>query len=250
MTDPMPVRVRAAMLARSFAVQGSFNYRTLIGTGFAYVLLPALRRTYAGRPAEELDAAVLRHQEPFNSHPYLVGVAVGAVARLEQEAAPAPVIDRFKGALRGSLGSLGDVLFWAGIRPASLLLALLIFALGAPPWAAVLAFLLPYNVGHVATRVWGFRLGLRHGAGVAAGLRGAPLAEFGMSARRVGAFLLGAFVPLLAGGALTGVRALPIAVLVAAAALIGIARGEVVRVPAVVGLVLLILFGLVRGALS
>lgn len=249
MMTPLPVRTRAAMLARSFAVQGSFNYRTLIGTGFAYVLLPALRRTYDGRGAE-LDEAVRRHQEPFNSHPYLVGVAAGAVARLEQEGAPPAVIDRFKGALRGSLGSLGDVLFWAGIRPASMLLALLLLALDAPPWAALAAFLLPYNVGHVATRVWGFRLGLRHGAGVAAGLRNAPIAEFGLSARRIGAFLLGVLVPLIAGGALTNATSLHIGVLVAAAAALGVARGEIVRVPAVAGLVLLLLFGLVRGAVS
>lgn len=249
MTARLPLRTRAAMLARSFAVQGSFNYRTLIGTGFAWVLLPALRRTYDGR-GPELDAAVRRHQEPFNSHPYLVGVAAGAVARLEQEGAPPAVIDRFKGALRGSLGSLGDVLFWAGIRPASMLLALVLLALGAPAWGALAAFLVPYNVGHVAARIWGFRLGLRHGAGVAVGLRNAPIAEFGLSARRIGAFLLGALVPLLAGGALTGAASPLIGSLVTLGAVLGIARGEIVRVPAAAGLVLLMLFGLVRGALS
>lgn len=249
MTETIPVRIRAAMLARSFAVQGSYNYRTLLGNGFAFVLLPALRRAYENRPAE-LDEAVRRHREPFNTHPYLVGIAAGAVARLEQEGAPAAVIDRFKGALRGPLGALGDVLFWAGIRPASLLLALLLLAVGAHPWAAVAAFLLPYNVGHVATRIWAFRLGLRHGTSVAAGLRGAPLAGFGLSARRVGAFLLGVLLPLLAGGAFTGMRLSAIALLVALAAGIGIARGEAIRGPAVVGLVLLLVYGLVRGGLS
>src|SRR5690606_26959848 len=41
MTD-LPAATRAAMLARSFAIQGSWNFRSLIGTGFCFVLLPAL----------------------------------------------------------------------------------------------------------------------------------------------------------------------------------------------------------------
>lgn len=247
MSAALPLRARLAMLLRSFAVQGSFNYRTLIGSGFAWVLLPALRHTYRGR-ADELDEAVRRHQAPFNSHPYLVGIAAGAVSRLEQEGAPPPVIDRFKGALRGSLGAIGDTLFWAGIRPAGLLLALLLIACGAPIWAALLGFLVPYNAAHVATRIWGFRLGLEHGAGVAAGLRSAPFATLGLSARRVGAFLLGALLPLLGGGALTGATSPIIIPLVAAAAIVGIVRGERVRDPALAGLGVLILFGLLLGA--
>lgn len=237
------------MLLRSFAVQGSFNYRTLIGSGFAWVLLPALRHTYRDR-ADELDDAVRRHQTPFNSHPYLVGIAAGAVSRLEQEGAPPPVIERFKGALRGSLGAIGDTLFWAGIRPACLLLALLLIACGAPLWAALMGFLIPYNAGHVATRIWGFRLGLQHGANVAVGLRNAPLGEFGMSARRVGAFMLGAVLPLLGGGALTGATSPVIIPLVAMAAIVGIVRGERVRDPALAALGLLILVGLLLGALQ
>ena len=43
-------RARAAMILRSFAVQGSWNYRTLIGAGFAFALLPALRALYGRDP--------------------------------------------------------------------------------------------------------------------------------------------------------------------------------------------------------
>ena len=65
-----PKLVIARVLIRSLSVQGSWNYRTLIGSGFAYALLPALRFIYRDRPAE-LQAAVRRHTELFNSHPYL-----------------------------------------------------------------------------------------------------------------------------------------------------------------------------------
>ena len=35
---------------RTFAVQGSWNYRTMIGGGMAFAMLPLLRRIYAGDP--------------------------------------------------------------------------------------------------------------------------------------------------------------------------------------------------------
>jgi PTS system mannose-specific IID component len=169
---------------------------------------------------------------------------------MEQDRASTVVIERFKGALRGPLGALGDVLFWAGIRPTCVLGALVLLALGAPPWVTVLAFLLPYNIAHLAARVWGFRLGLRHGSAVASGLRGAPLARFALAAQRSAAFLLGVLLPILAIGGLTGTTAPSIAAVVLVGAGLGIVRGSAIRGPALAGLALLIAFGLVRGALA
>ena len=107
---------------RSFAIQGSWNYRSLIGSGFAYALLPVLRVLYREDPAK-LHAAVRRHSELFNSHPYLAPLALGAVAVLEQTEPP-EVVTRFKAAVRGSLGTLGDRLVWSGWRPLVALIAL------------------------------------------------------------------------------------------------------------------------------
>ena len=237
------------MLVRSFAVQGSFNYRTLIGAGFAFVLLPALRHVFRERP-DELEAAARRHQEPFNSHPYLVGIAAGAVVRLEQEGAPPPVLERFKSAIRGSLGSVGDALFWAGVRPASVLLALVLVVAGAPFWLAVPIFLMLYNAAHVLTRTWGFRMGLKHGAGVAAGLRESVLLRAVGAAASIGAFLLGALSLLVAAGLLTENSALLTTIAAMAALGVGLAVGSMIRFPAVVALGLLLIAGLLRGALS
>ncbi|MGH7551559.1 MAG: PTS system mannose/fructose/sorbose family transporter subunit IID, partial [Longimicrobiales bacterium] len=169
-------RARLEMFARSFAIQGSWNYRTLIGNGFAFALLPALREIFRGRPAD-FHAAVERHTRIFNSHPYLVGLALGAVARLEAEGATPAVVDRFKSAVRGSLGSLGDRLIWAGLRPATGLLALALLFAGLPWWLAVLVFLSVYNIGHVALRIWGFQLGFRYGKSVGEHVSRSHLAE-------------------------------------------------------------------------
>jgi PTS system mannose-specific IID component len=238
------------MFARSLAIQGSWNYRTLIGTGFAYAILPALREIFRDRPAD-FRAAVQRHTQIFNSHPYLAGVALGAVARLEAEAAEPALIERFKSAVRGSLGSIGDRLVWAGWRPACALGALAVLFAGAPWWLAVLAFLAVYNAGHFALRIWGFRIGFGHGKGVGEYLRRSPLPDVQRGVASSGAFLLGFLLPLAAAGGPVSAR-LPglISALAMLAALIGLRFGNGVRAPAVIALIGFTLLGFVYEVLS
>jgi mannose/fructose/N-acetylgalactosamine-specific phosphotransferase system component IID len=160
---------RAAVVAsflRCFLIQGSWNYHTMLGSGFAFAMLPGLKRIFADDP-EGLEASVERHLEHFNAHPYLSGMAVGAALRLEAEG-ETELVRRFKMAIRGPLGGLGDALVWASWLPAVSLVALALAWLGAPAWVVVLGFLTLYNAGHLALRVWGFRAGLREGRGVGA----------------------------------------------------------------------------------
>ena len=191
--------VRRRMLLRSFAVQGSWNYHTLIGTGLAYVLAPALRRVYANDP-DGLRRALGRHTELFNAHPYLAGLAAGAVARIEADGAPPETVERFKAAIRGSLGTLGDRLVWLRWRPMAVLLGLALVLAGAPWWAGVLAFLLVFNAVHLWLRVWGLRAGLRDGLQIGATLRAAPFQPLGERAAQVGSALAGFAAALAAMG--------------------------------------------------
>jgi PTS system mannose-specific IID component len=238
------------MFVRSFAIQGSWNYRTLIGNGFAFALLPALREIFRGRPAD-FDAAVGRHTGIFNSHPYLAGVALGAVARLEAEGAQPSVIERFKSAVRGSLGSLGDRLIWAGLRPACGLFAIAILFAGAPWWVAVLAFLVIYNIGHIALRIWGFRLGLHYGKGVGEHLRRSHFGDVQSATATAGAFLLGFLIPIAATGGLASAPVPPTVAIVAfVAAAIGLRFGNRLRTPVAIALAGFALFGLVYEVVS
>lgn len=179
---------------RSFTIQGSWNYRSLIGTGFAFALLPFLRELYQHEP-EKLREAVRRHAELFNSHPYLAPLAVGAVAVLEAEETP-EVVSRFKAAVRGSLGTLGDRLVWSGWRPICALIALTIAAFGGPWWATVGVYLLLYNAGHIGLRVYAFGLGLRNGRRVGEELRRSPLHRADRVLESTGAVLVGVLLPL------------------------------------------------------
>jgi mannose PTS system EIID component len=194
---------RLRVFLRSFAVQGSWNYRTLIGSGFAYALLPGLREVYAGRP-RDLRAAVDRHSGLFNSHPYLAPMALGAVLRLEANGEADIVVERFKAAIRGSLGMIGDRLVWTGLRPVCLLVAIVLVFAGAGWLAAGLAFLISYNAAHIFIRVWAFRLGWREGKAVAERFRHSRIGPAHRLLAWIGAFLVGVALPLaLASVALT-----------------------------------------------
>jgi PTS system mannose-specific IID component len=131
---------------------------------------------------------------PFNAHPYLAGLALGAVARMEGSGMDAEKIERFKRAIQGSLGGLGDLLIWGAWRPATLLLALVLVWAGAPPWIPVGVFLFVYNLGHLALRWWGYSRGLRYGEDVGVRLRRAELSRLGGRVFSGGALLLGILV--------------------------------------------------------
>ena len=164
---------RAASFLRCFAIQGSWNYRSVVAGGLVNALLPMLRRIYAGDPVRLRDA-VERHLKPFNGHPYLCPMAVTALARLEHDGESPERIDRFRNALRAPLGAVGDELVWAAWRPFCALAAILVFWVSERPWLAVWAFLLMYNAGHFTLRAWAFRRGWTAGLRVGKVLNDPP----------------------------------------------------------------------------
>lgn len=81
----LPLHTRAAILLRMLAIQGAWNYETLVGNGIGFCVEPALRRLPGGVGGEPYRAALARQSQYFNAHPYLAAVAVGALARAELE---------------------------------------------------------------------------------------------------------------------------------------------------------------------
>lgn len=242
---------RWPVILRALAVQGSWTYQSYLGTGFAFVLLPALRRLYEDPAA--LDAAVRRHEGLFNTHPYLAPLALGAVIRMEEDGEDPAVIERFKTALRSTLGTLGDQVIWAGWRPLCLLVALALLLLNVPWWIAVGLFLALYNIGHFALMTWGMRVGLAEGRGVAERLRTSFIRRIQPRLAVAGSFAVGVTLALVV---LRGVPTLetqpgyvwvPLAVLAAAA---GARWGERARRMGVVGVSVLAGAGLLVGALT
>jgi PTS system mannose-specific IID component len=174
----LPFLTWASIFLRLLAIQASWNYEILLGTGIGFCVEPALRLLPGGKGGEAYRAALARQSQYFNAHPYLAAVAVGALVRAELDGVPPARIERFRTALCGPLGSVGDRLVWAAWLPFCSVVGLLLFGLGAGPGWVVGGFLLLYNVGHVALRAWGLNVGLARGLQVAGAL-GAPVLRFG-----------------------------------------------------------------------
>ena len=181
---------------RSFLIQGSWNRRTMLGGGFAYSILPVLRALY--RDDEEgFREALSRHSEHFNAHPYLADLALGAACRMEQAGRSPEEVRRFKLAVRGPLGSLGDSLIWVGWRPVTVLATLCLAVLGVSPLLTVAFFLATYNLGHFLVRIGGFILGLEKGSQVGDALRGLSLPLQADRLASLSIFLLGGVMGLV-----------------------------------------------------
>jgi PTS system mannose-specific IID component len=184
------------MLVRMLGIQSSWNYEVLLGTGIGHCVEPALRHLEGGPDGPAYREALARECRYFNAHPYLAAIAVGALARAELDREPPVRIERFRTALCGPLGSVGDRLVWAAWLPLCSLVALAAFGAGLAPTVVVLLFLGMYNVGHLALRIWGLDVGWRRGLGVASALGTPLLRQAPPHLARVAALVAGFAVPL------------------------------------------------------
>lgn len=217
----LPAWTWVNIFVRMLAIQGAWNYETLLGNGIGFCVEPALRHLPGGVHGAPFKEAMARESAYFNAHPYLASVAVGALARAELSGIPAERIERFRTALTGPLGSVGDRLVWAGWLPFASLVSLAAFGLGARPILVVVIFLLLYNAGHIALRIWGLRVGWTRGLAVAPAL-GTPLLRRGPAyVARAAAAAAGVALPLAASRVLDGSATL-LAIVLAGAVLISV----------------------------
>lgn len=224
----LPMRTHVAMFFRLLAIQGSWNYETLIGTGTGFCIEPALRLLPGGRDSEAYRAALARESQYFNAHPYMAAVAVGALARAELDGEAPKQIERYRRALCSPLGSLGDRLVWAAWLPFCSLVALALFGLHAGPFLVVAGFLVLYNVGHFWLLLWGLRVGWREGLRVAPSL-GTPILRqgpqvIGRAAAILGTLALPLIFDAIAGSSASGIVRLIFGMLVVATAAVVLVR--------------------------
>jgi PTS system mannose-specific IID component len=166
----------------------------------------------------ERSAALRRHLELFNTHPYMAGYVLGAAMKAETAVASGEAtgdeVSALKMGLAPALAAVGDSFFWAALRPSAAVLAVSVLWLAPHPWhmAAPLVFLAAYNLPGLWLRLHSLQAGFERGPGVAAhvaglrlpavteGLRLAALVAVGAlagSLARVSHPATGAGVPLL-----------------------------------------------------
>lgn len=103
------------MVWRSLMLQSSFNYERMQGGGWAYGLVPALKKIHTNK--EDLSNALLDHLQFFNTHPFLVTFIQGVITAMEENKESRSTIRGIKVALMGPFGGIGDALFWLTLLP-------------------------------------------------------------------------------------------------------------------------------------
>jgi len=173
----LQARWRAAL--RSLVLQAGWNFERLQNLGWAFCVEPALKELYPD--PERRAAALRRHLELFNTHPYMAGYVLGAALRAEAEvaeghAAPEQV-SALKLGLAPALAAVGDSFFWATLRPAAAVMAVSWLWMAPHPlhMLAGVVFLAVYNLPGLWLRLHSLEVGWKQGMGVAAHVAGLKL---------------------------------------------------------------------------
>ena len=153
---------------RTFPLQACFCYERMQIVGFAYQMVPALKKLYPDK--EEASKALKRHLAIFNTTPCVVPFITGASIAMEEkfkkarengEECDEESINAVKTALMGPLAGIGDSFFWGTLRIIAAGIGASLAAQGSI-LGAVLFFLM-YNIPQLFVRYQGLKLGYKSG---------------------------------------------------------------------------------------
>jgi len=117
---PLSRGERLRLFLASLGLQGSWNSQRMQNLGLLAIMVGWLRRR--PRDVERDRLFCRRYYEFFNTNPYLANYLVGGLLRLEAEreageTMPPDLVRMVRDSLARSLASIGDQLFWLGLRP-------------------------------------------------------------------------------------------------------------------------------------
>lgn len=187
---------RFKVMLRSQFLQGSWNYERMQNGGWAYSLIPALKKLYPQR--EEASAALKRHLEFFNTHPYIAAPILGVTLALEEERANGASIDDaaiqgVKVGMMGPLAGIGDPVFWFTVRPILGAIAASLATGGSI--LAPLFFFVVWNAIRVGFLWYTQEFGYAKGSEITNDLSGGILQTLTKGASILGMFVMGILVP-------------------------------------------------------
>ena len=186
---------RRSVMLRSQFLQGSWNYERMQNGGWAFLLIPALRKLYPNK--EDASAALKRHLEFFNTHPYIAAPILGVTLALEEDKANGAEIEDsaiqgVKVGMMGPLAGIGDPVFWFTVRP-------ILGALGASLAASgniigPLLFFFGWNAIRMAFLWYTQEFGYRAGSEITKDMSGGILQDITKGASILGMFIIGVLV--------------------------------------------------------
>lgn len=149
---------------RSLALQGSWNYERMQALGFAYTMIPIIKKLY--KTKEDVSAALKRHLEFFNTSPWTSTFIMGTTVAMEEENSKndefnADSINAIKAGLMGPLAGIGDTFFWGTFRVIAAAIGASLTVKGSP--LGILLYILIFGVPHYLVRYNGLFLGYKSG---------------------------------------------------------------------------------------
>ena len=186
---------RLAVAWRSTFLQGSWNYERMQNGGWVYSMIPAIKKLYTKK--EDQAAALKRHLEFFNTHPYVASPIIGVTLALEEERANGAQVDDVaiqgvKIGMMGPLAGVGDPVFWFTVRP-------MLGALGASLALSgnilgPIIFFVAWNLIRVAFMWYTQEFGYKAGSKITEDLSSGILQDVTKGASILGMFVLAALV--------------------------------------------------------
>lgn len=186
---------RIAVWFRHQFLQGSWNYERMQNGGWCFSIIPAIKKLYPNK--DDQIAALKRHMEFYNTHPYVSAPVMGVTLALEEDRANgAPVDDAaiqgVKVGMMGPLAGVGDPVFWYTVRP-------LLGALGASlamggSIAGPIIFFVAWNIIRMAFMWYTQEFGYKLGTSITKDLSGGLLGKITEGASILGMFVIGSLV--------------------------------------------------------
>ncbi len=188
-------KIRRSVMWRSMFLQGSWNYERMQNGGWAYSLIPALKKLYPS--GDEAKEALKRHLEFFNTHPYVAAPIIGVTLALEEERANGADIDDaaiqgVKVGMMGPLAGIGDPVFWFTVRPIVGAIAASLAVGGSI--IAPLFFFIVWNAIRIAFLWYTQEFGYKSGSAITKDLGGGLLQTVTKGASILGMFVLGVLI--------------------------------------------------------
>ena len=186
---------RLSVAWRHQFLQGSWNYERMQNGGWCYSIIPAIKKLYPNK--EDRIAALKRHMEFYNAHPYVSAPVMGVTLALEEERANGAeindqAIQGVKVGMMGPLAGVGDPVFWFTLRP-------ILGALGASLALSgnimgPLLFFFAWNIIRMAFIWYTQEFGYKVGTSIAQDLSGGLLGKITQGASILGMFIIGSLV--------------------------------------------------------
>ncbi|MFZ2352504.1 PTS system mannose/fructose/sorbose family transporter subunit IID [Paucilactobacillus nenjiangensis] len=180
---------------RSTFIQGSWNYERMQNGGWTYAMIPAIKKLYTSK--EDRAAALKRHLEFFNTHPYIASPIIGVTLALEEERSNgAPVddvtIQGVKVGMMGPLAGIGDPVFWFTVKPILGALAATL-AMSGNILGPIIYFVV-WNLIRMGFMWYTQEFGYKAGSKISEDVSGGLLRDVTKGASILGMFILGSLV--------------------------------------------------------